>query len=397
MFGSLESVLRFDAVPDDKQELAGSLERRIGQASAHAHAAMAQLATAAAEFEELGGWCSPGFRSFDHWLAVEMGFDPHTGRELLRVGRALRDLPLLAAAFADGRLSFDKVREVTTVATRETDALMVEIARGASGSQVARICRSLRKMTAAESHQHQAHRGLWMRFQDNGMVRLVANLSAEDAAIVQAAIESLAEKMPLPEDADDPHAARRVDALLAVCESGAPDMQVVVHVDVDEVAGRLGCDAEVIPLIERDGLPIDVGRKFRTAPPKLRRALEIRDRFCRFPGCPVPARHTDAHHHNPWILGGGTNLREMLLLCRYHHRIYHDGGYRIVQAGGDFRFETSDGRLIGGSREGSVIMQPHVAQDQARAEWGAVRMDFGHTIFVLGQYFGPNEVRAGPS
>ena len=393
--------MRFDCVAEENQGRAHELERSIGLSAVQTHAAMAQLAMLAAEFDELGAWSAPGFRSFEHWLAVEMGFDPHTGRELLRVGKAMRDLPLIAAAFRAGRLSFDKVREVTTVATRETDELMLEIARGASGSQVARICRSLRKMTESESHQRQAQRGLWTTFLDNGMVRLVANLPAEDAAIVQAAIESLVEKLPLPDEADEPHAARRADALVTLCDAGAPTKQVVVHIDVAALstpaARRLGCDAEIVPVVERDGLPIDVGRKFRTAPPKLRQALEIRDRFCRFPGCSVPASHTDAHHHNPWIHGGGTNLREMLLLCRYHHRVYHEGGYRIVQSGGEFRFETDDGHVIGAARDYEPPASAETEAEVARAEWGGGRMDFDHTMFVLGQYFGPTEARAGPS
>src|SRR5215831_12387987 len=150
--------MRFDSVPEENQGRAHKLERAIGESSVRAHAAMAHLAAAAAEFDDLAAWAAPGFRSFDHWLAVEMGFDSFVGRELLRVGKALRELPLVAAAFARGQLSFDKVREVTTVAGPETDGLMLEIARGASASQIARICRSLRKMTAPESHQQQARR-----------------------------------------------------------------------------------------------------------------------------------------------------------------------------------------------------------------------------------------------
>ncbi|HKW07587.1 MAG TPA: DUF222 domain-containing protein [Candidatus Dormibacteraeota bacterium] len=388
------------------QEMLDGLEREIDQCSVQAHMAMAGLAKAAASFEEEGGWAWPGFRTFEHWLAVEMGFDQHTGRELVRVGKSLRDLPLIAAEFAAGRLSFDKVREVTTVATAETDALMVEIALGSSASQLTRICRSLRKMTAPESHQHQVQRGLWMRFEDNGMMRLVANLPAEEAAVVQAAIDSLAEKMPLPDEADDPHAARRLDAMVSTLDGATGGRQLVVHVDVGVLAGdtveaqiarRLGCDAEIVPLIERDGIPVDVGRKHRTAPPKLRMALEARDRFCRFPGCNVPADKTDAHHLNQWIFGGATNLAEMLLLCRYHHRIYHEGGYRIVKSGDGFRFETNDGHVFGAPRE--IAAQEITVTDAtaARAEWGGERMDLHHTMFVLGQYFGPAETRAGPS
>lgn len=390
-------MLRFLSVANDKQETAGALEIELGKASALAHSAMARVAAAAAEFDELGGWCDPGFRSFDHWLAVEMGFDPHTGKELLRVGKALRELPKIAAAFEAGQLSFDKVREVTTVATPKTEEFLLGIARGASASQLARICRAIRMMTAAESHQ-QAKRGLWMHLDEDGMVRLVANLTAEEGAIVKAAIESLAEKMPLPDDADEPPAARRVDALVVACQTGAPDMQLVVHVDVDsEAARRLGCEAEIVPVIERDGLPIDVGRKYRTAPPRLRMALEIRDRFCRFPGCMVPAEHTDAHHLTPWIQGGGTNFAEMLLLCRYHHRIYHEGGYRIVVAGDDFRFETSDGQAIGVPGQWVPAEVGDMPANAAQAEWGGARIDWDEMMFVLGLDFWPAEPRAGPS
>ena len=229
-------------------------------------------------------------------------------------------------------------------------------------------------------------------------------LPAEEAAVVQAAIDSLAEKMPLPDEADDPHAARRLDAMVATLEGAIGGKQLVVHVDVGVLAGdtveaqiarRLGCDAEIVPLMERDGIPVDVGRKHRTAPPKLRMALEARDRFCRFPGCSVPADKTDAHHLNQWIFGGGTNLAEMLLLCRYHHRIYHEGGYRIVQSGDGFRFEANDGHVFGAPRDLGVAEAIAVADaGAARAEWGGERMDLHHTMFVLGQYF---ETRAGPS
>src|SRR5436305_1937624 len=159
------------------------LEDRLGQLSAQAHAAMAGVAIAAAEFDELDGWCDGGIRSFPHWLAINMGFDPHTGKELLRVGQALKDLPLIAAAFAAGQLSFDKVRQVTSVAGPDTDALMLEIARGAPGSQRERICRPLRGLKETEAPHHDreqlAKRGLWTHFDDDGMVRLVAKLPAE--------------------------------------------------------------------------------------------------------------------------------------------------------------------------------------------------------------------------
>lgn len=70
-----------------------------------------------------------------------------------------------------------------------------------------------------------------------------------------------------------------------------------------------------------------MGRRTRTIPPALRRALEVRDRGCRFPRC--GARFTDAHHVTHWADGGSTSLDNCLLLCRHHHRLVHEGGWSI--------------------------------------------------------------------
>jgi len=72
---------------------------------------------------------------------------------------------------------------------------------------------------------------------------------------------------------------------------------------------------------------LSVGRRTRTISPALRRALEIRDRGCRFPGCGF--RFTDAHHVKHWADGGDTSLENCLLLCRHHHRLIHEGGWTI--------------------------------------------------------------------
>jgi hypothetical protein len=93
-------------------------------------------------------------------------------------------------------------------------------------------------------------------------------------------------------------------------------------------AQRLCCDASVVRLTKApDGSILDVGRRTRTIPPALRRALEARDRGCRFPGC--GSRFTDAHHVIPWAAGGDTSLGNCVLLCKYHHRLVHEGGWTV--------------------------------------------------------------------
>jgi Domain of unknown function (DUF222) len=121
------------------------LEERIGALAARIHAATAELVDLSAELDDNGAWSGIGMRSCAHWLSINIGVDVWIGGEMVRAGHALRDLPALHAPFADGRLSFDKIRAVTKVATPADDELWLEVALQASGAQLARICRGVRR------------------------------------------------------------------------------------------------------------------------------------------------------------------------------------------------------------------------------------------------------------
>jgi hypothetical protein len=161
------------------------------------------------------------------------------------------------------------------------------------------------------------------------------------------------------------------DSLLAtgaVARTGGDRHQVVVHVDVGTLSGddpagrceladgsplaaetarRLACDAGIVPLAHLRGRPLGVGRKTRSIPPALRRALAARDRGCGFPGC--DRRHVDAHHIHHWARGGTTDLENLVQLCRHHHRLVHEGGFAVERRpGGAIVFRTPDGRRIAG-------------------------------------------------
>src|SRR5262249_51035314 len=140
--------------------------------------------------------------------------------------------------------------------------------------------------------------------------------------------------------------------------SGGERCQVVVHVDARtlaadeegrcelaegrplaaETARRLACDASLVEVTEHDGRLLALGRKRRTGSPPLRRALTARDRGCRFPGCDR-TRFVDAHHVRHWSRGGETNLENLILLCRRHHRLVHEHGYKLsLDEDGSARF-----------------------------------------------------------
>jgi hypothetical protein len=96
-----------------------------------------------------------------------------------------------------------------------------------------------------------------------------------------------------------------------------------------ETVRRLACDCGVVPLLlGSNGQPLDIGQLSRSIPPPMRRALVHRDGGCRFPLCDRPAEWCDAHHVNtPWARGGKTALRNLILVCRHHHTLLHEGGW----------------------------------------------------------------------
>jgi hypothetical protein len=113
-----------------------------------------------------------------------------------------------------------------------------------------------------------------------------------------------------------------------------------------ETSRRISCDCGVVRIGHGpDGQVMKAGRRTRTIPPALRRALEARDRGCRFPGCGL--RFTEAHHIVHWADGGETSLRNTVLLCRTHHRAVHEGRVQVcMDVGGQVAFFTPKGKVL---------------------------------------------------
>jgi len=409
---------------------------RLCELAAHVHAAHGELAVMAAEVDATDAWAGDGYRSCAHWLTVTTGLDEHSARELLRVGHALRELPLLRAASAAGRLSLDKLRAVTRVAAPADDGVWVEVALHANGSQLLRICRAYMRAGRDDTAEARSlRRGVWARWTDDGMLDLRAVLTAEDGGVVLGAIEAVARRDAEEragaadagqDPADDPRAAARADALVGVCESVVSDAagtgsasahRVVVHVDAatllgddtpgrchvedgaglpPSVARRLGCDTELVAAVERDGQPLGVGRARRLPSGRLRCALQLRDRWCRFPGCGVPASRTHSHHVVHWIDGGPTELANLVSLCGFHHRRVHEGAFSVVRdSGGSFRFSDARGATLGKSETrvvtaaGAGDLRPLLPTTEAItarspfARSAGERLDLGYAIEVL--------------
>jgi hypothetical protein len=126
------------------------------------------------------------------------------------------------------------------------------------------------------------------------------------------------------------------------CGAGCSHLDDGVRVS-HETSRRISCDSAVVPLfLDAEGRILDAAHSRRVVSPALRRALEARDRGCRFPGCGL--RYTEAHHVRHWADGGETSLENCVLLCRHHHRLVHEGSWKMeVLPGGRLRFRDRHG------------------------------------------------------
>ncbi len=206
--------------------------------------------------------------------------------------------------------------------------------------------------TLALTEQQFARRHLTMAPLLDGMTSINGLLDAESAAVVDAALQPFL----TPDGPSDnrSNAQRRADGLIQVLASacdaqrvpqaggGRPHLAVVVngqghaHLSPRREAlhpfavARIACDAQLTPLIlDTNGVVVDLGRTQRLFSTQQRKLLAARDGGCRWPGCHRPPAHTDAHHVIAWHEGGPSDVTNALLLCRFHHRLVHEGEWRI--------------------------------------------------------------------
>ncbi len=428
------------AVPETSELPLERLEAEITGLAAHIWAATSRWLGLVAEFDRREGWATWGCKSCAHWLSWRCGVALNAAREKVRVARKLEDLPHISEAFSRGELSYSKVRALTRVATSTNQAELAELARTATTAQLERLVRTYRRvLTADEVEQaNRRHDQRYVRWSwdDDGSLVISGRLSPEDGAAFVSAIEAARQSLSAQGEeenvsAETPSAAaRNADALVAMAQTalaasaadatGGDRYQVVLHVDSEvldqgsgrceledgpslapETARRLGCDASVVAIQESgDGEPLNVGRKTRTIPPAIRRALKSRDRGCRFPSC-TQRSFVDGHHVRHWAHGGETSLANLLLLCRRHHRLVHEDGFGVHADGhGHFRFTRPGGEPIPDAPRASPSHCDVGAVNRRRGldigpgtcvpRWAGERMDYGLAVDgLLGLDFPP--------
>ena len=329
---------------------------QIAALCAHINAATYRLLSLLRIYDEEGRW--QGCRSCAHWLSWRTGISLGPAREKVRVARCLPSLPLISGALAKGEISYSKVRALTRVANADNEAELLSFARHGTTAHVERLVREWRRLDQGDASQaaRAARRGLSLQLTDDGNYEIRGQLSPEVGALLVKALEVTEDRLyragHAAGTAHEPTGAqRRADAFgLWLEEHLQPRVQLVVHsFEGDEqeaeappslvteegsrvsaeTSSRLACDAEVVPITRGiDGSILDVGRRQRTVGWRLRKALDARDGGCRFPGC-GSRLHTHAHHITHWAHGGETALNNLVLLCPFHHRAVHEGGWRV--------------------------------------------------------------------
>src|SRR5438552_4018491 len=122
-----------------------------------------------------------------------------------------------------------------------------------------------------------------------------------------------------------------IETLKGMAGAGAAEMEFSLPISSVAVQ-RMACDCSVTRvLLSQESLVMDVGRAKPIVSSSLRRALKVRDGHCRWPGCERTASKCDGHHVVHWINGGPTDLDNLVLLCRRHHRMVHEGGWQLIK------------------------------------------------------------------
>ena len=328
-----------------------------------------------AEFDNRDAWAAGGIRS----CGINLG----SAREKIRVAHCLESLPKINVAFSLGEISYSKVRAMTRVATDDNEDFLLMIAQHGTASHMEQ------KDVSAETFSEQTS-------SDN-----VVSLEFPYANKRAAALITMAEH----------YLASATNAEGVKSLAGSERCQIMLHVDINtlqsqpsdnkycnidnkhwispETAKRLSCDASLVTVLEDDkGNVLNIGRRSRTIPPAIQRALSLRDATCRHPGC-CTSNYLDAHHIQHWADGGETSLDNLLMLCRHHHRGLHKGEFSISVENAAVVFTTAKGKRL----EPSIYPQfpqnvtpnfdnvfPLINKNTAVTQWRGEVMDFGMAV-----------------
>jgi hypothetical protein len=325
------------------------------------------IARIAAEFAKRRKYDDDGFVSPIDWMRFNGHVTSGAAANSVAVGEAINRMPESVDAMAGGEIGFAHLavmaRTAEALGERFDESVLIKKARENSPGKFHYICMHYRhaadpKQYADEQAEQVQQRRLKLSRWMDGTVLLTGQLDPEGGAVLLTAIEPLARKTGMHDDRDLEQ--RQADALVELAAGGGSQAQIQVTSSIETLVGlagapaadlelslpissraveRLACDCSIARvLLDSDSMVIDVGRSKRVVSEPTRRALWARDGSCRWPGCDRPASLSAAHHVVHWVHGGATGLDNLVLLCRRHHWMVHEGEWQLVR--GD------DGRML---------------------------------------------------
>src|SRR5437773_1385219 len=344
----------------------------------------------AAGFHQSNQWEAEGYNSAADWMRFNCHMNSYSVWNGLAVGEQEAKLAQSIDAMKGGEIGFAHLATLGRTADEMGNGFdeikLLPLAKKHSpGKFHQKVLHFKHSVDAAGYNRDQERlaeeRRLRMSTAQDGCLLLYGVLDPVGGAAVRTALEPLAQ--PSGAHDDRSREQRYADALVELSTAGRPaEIQVTATIEtLKGMAGaaaaemefslpissatvrRLACDCSVTRvLLSEDSNVIDVGRSKRLVDGALRKALAVRDKHCQWPGCERPASWCDGHHIVHWVEGGETNLANCLLLCKRHHRMAHEGGWRLVRV---------NGRVVPVAPTITFGL-PRVADDSARAPAGAV-------------------------
>ncbi len=348
------ATLDLKQVPDD--EIAEELRREY-------HARDLKdlcIARLAAEFATRDKYDDDGFVSPIDWIRFNCHVTSGAAANSIAVGEAMDRMPETTEAVGEGELGFAHAtvmaRTAEALGDRFDERVLIKKARESSPGKFHYICTHYRhaadpKRYAEEEAEQVQQRRLKLSIWMDGTVLLSGQFDPEGGAVVRTALESLARKSGAHDDRDLEQ--RQGDALVELAAGGGTPAQIQVTSSLETLRAlpgasaadmelslpisartveRLACDASITRiLLGSDSMVIDVGRAKRTISGPARKALNIRDQHCTWPGCERPASRTAGHHLIHWVHGGTNEPTNLTLMCYRHHWMVHEGDWQIVR------------------------------------------------------------------
>ena len=300
--------------------------------------------------------------ALDATATARFGVSARVERETVETARALESLPAIAQAAADGRLSEEQLVAVAQLADEVTDAEWADRAPNCSPVDLRRMVRTRAKPSVEESWRRRDRRCLWMRWDEaHAMLRFGGELPDVMGAEFEVTINELVDKLrPERGSGWDTRAHRGADALAHLCRSArrgdrdddrdhaprlAPQPNLQVQVPMDgpaTIAGvpipdakleqlRANATTELV-LVDGNGAPVAIGRRFSSISPKIARSVAVRDGHCRWPGCDARVG-LDVHHLVPRTMGGTDDISNLAAVCtllHHHEQLVPHGPYALV-------------------------------------------------------------------